>query len=176
MFHDPAPAGAEEVVSRGISTIRAMQHSPRRKMNRATIFDRLKVVNSAPRHGAGSFVGAIYDTSSQDADLPVAVVIGINYGQLASSASVVGSTHDDIRYARYVKVLTGREHHAVIWNFYPYLTAKEWTKDAPRAVDEASRVFDTGFVDPIAAFEALIRELQPDLIIFHGIVTRPSFR
>jgi hypothetical protein len=91
-------------------------------MKRSSVIEKLKTVNAARRHGSGDFIGAVYDTSSQDADLPVAVIIGINYGQRASSASVVDRSEDDIGYARYIKALTGHAHHTVIWNFYPYLT------------------------------------------------------
>lgn len=138
-------------------------------MKRSSVIEKLKTVNASPRHGSGDFIGAVYDTSSQDTDLPVAVIIGINYGQRASSASVVGLSQDDIRYARHVEALTGRAHHTVIWNFYPYLTETEWLEDVKNAAEEATRIFDSGFVDPFAAFETLVRELQPKEIIFHGI-------
>ncbi len=140
-----------------------------RRMKRASVIKKLKTVNAAPRLGSGDFVGAVYDTSSQDADLPVAVIIGINYGQRASSGSLIGFSQDDIRYARHINALTGKAHHTVIWNFFPYLTESEWLEDIVNAADEAERIFDSGYVDPFAAFETLIRKLQPNEIIFHGI-------
>ncbi len=138
-------------------------------MQRSLVVAALQQINASPRKGSGDFVGAVYDTSSTQGNLPVAVVIGINYGQRASSASVVGRCEDNVGYASRVRALTGRDCHTVLWNFYPYLTEREWLQDVANASEQAERVFDLGYHDPFSVFSALVSSLQAEEIIFHGI-------
>jgi hypothetical protein len=82
----------------------------------------------------------------------------------------VGVDEFRIHYAKHVAVLaTGKPHHTVLWNFFPYLTEKEWLKEVANAADEAKRVFETGYVDTLAVFAELVRGLDPALIVFHGV-------
>jgi hypothetical protein len=139
-------------------------------MVRTSIISIIKAVAHAPRKGSGDFVGAVYDTTSPAGDFPPALVVGINYGQQASSASIVGQNQDAIGYAKHVAALGGnRPFHTVLWNFFPYLTQREWLQEVSNSADEAERVFDGGYVDPFAVFSDLVLTLRPELIVFHGV-------
>jgi hypothetical protein len=147
---------------------KSMQPLPAKR--RDTVISILEEINRAPKKGQGDFVGAVYDTTSNDGVLPVALVVGINYGQRATSASIVGRCEDQIGYAKYVAVLgKKRDYHTVVWNFFPYLTKSEWMEDVSNSAEEAERVFDAGYVDPYGVFSDLVHRLQPELIVFHGI-------
>lgn len=130
----------------------------------------------APK-GPDGFFGAVYDETSASADLPVALVVGINYGQEGTSKSVCGRWKDKIRYAEHVaqmankKKLPVRDYSVVLWNFYPFLTEKQWTKEHCNSRDEAQLIFDSGYKDPFATFETICRELSPAVLIFHGVTS-----
>jgi hypothetical protein len=130
--------------------------------------------NETSLKGSGHFVGVVYDSFSPDGDFPIALVVGINYGQTATSKSIVGKNEDRVDYVKHVQKIAQSqnrpgEYHVVIWNFFPFLTELEWLEDIANRSDEATRIFERGYSDPIEVFSSLIEKLQPDLIVFHGI-------
>lgn len=141
-----------------------------RKMLKSDVMTIIEASNNASRKGDGAFVGAIYDSTSPSGDIPSALVVGINYGQQATSGSVVGRNEDAVGYAKHVAALAGeRALHTVLWNFFPYLTDREWLNDVSNSADEAERIFDGGYADPFGAFSDLVSNLRPELVISHGV-------
>jgi|GEM_PF-6214671 len=145
-------------------------------MQKHTVLSVIGDVNGARKKGTGQFVGAVYDKSSPVGDFPAALVVGINYGQIGTSSSVVGHVEDDIRYFRHVAALLKKEGlpsdcHVVVWNFFPYLTAAEWLEEIANSDDEAERIFDQGYIDPMGVFEDLVTKLSilDYYVVFHGI-------
>jgi len=139
-------------------------------MNQKKVISTVEVVNSSSlKKGSGDFVGAIYDTASLKGDLPLALVVGINYGQRQSSASAVNCSQDDVGYSEHVATVGTKSYHTVIWNFFPYLTESEWLEDISNSADEAERIFDRGYLEPFEVFASLVDNLDPELIVFHGI-------
>lgn len=130
-----------------------------------------KVNAQATLKGSGKFVGAVYDTTSPQGSHPIVLVIGVNFGQVGTSGNLVGAVVSKENYAPKVKVLLNNtEHHTVLWNFFPFLTQREWLEDVKHSsAEEARRIYDQGFEDPIGEFVRLFEALQPDAIIFHGI-------
>ncbi len=146
----------------------------RRIVKKTDVIGLLKSFNDgvALKQGRKNFVGAIYDTASQDVDCSVALIIGINYGQQETSRSSVDKSEDLVFYEKHARVLGGgKPFQTVLWNFYPYLTKSEWLEDIRNSADEAQRIFDDGYSDPLGAFEQLVRQLDPELIVFHGITS-----
>ena len=92
-------------------------------MTKSEVLEILAAANKAPRKDNGKFVGAIYDTTSQAGDNPVALVVGINYGQCETSRSAIDKSEDVIGYAKHVAALDRHENgrdkpmHTVLWNF-----------------------------------------------------------
>lgn len=139
-------------------------------MKKSKIIAILIEINYAPKNGSGKFVGAVYDSTSQDGDLPVAIVVGINYGQ-CETAGNVANCEAEVNYAKHITILGKKNYHTVIWNFYPYLTKYAWMDDVLNSAEQELRVFDAGYVDPFAVFSNLVLKLQPELIVFHGITS-----
>ncbi|GEP45864.1 hypothetical protein BGE01nite_51550 [Brevifollis gellanilyticus] len=138
-------------------------------MQKPEILDAIQRINTAPRKGSGDFVGAMYDDSSRQGDRPVALVVGINYGQNGTSAGSVGRVSEPLGYAQHVKTITGQDCHTVLWNFYPYLTQEEWCEEVGNSAKEAELLFDGGYDDPFGVFAKLCEELKPEFIVFHGV-------
>jgi hypothetical protein len=139
-------------------------------MQKSAVLAVIESINRAPKKGSGDFVGAVYDTTSPAGDRPVALVVGINYGQRATSSPIIGPSEEKIGYAKYVAALGSKTpSHTVLWNFFPYLTESEWLEDVSNSADEAERLFDAGYDDPFAVFSDLVHKLRPELVIFHGI-------
>lgn len=87
-------------------------------------------VRIAPKHNVDAF-GVVFDCSSISGDQPVALVIGINYGQRGTSGGREGIDCESIGYARHIaqlaqfKKLAESNYSVVLWNFFPYLTDTE---------------------------------------------------
>ena len=120
------------------------------------------------------YVGAVYDTASQPDATAAALIVGINYGQ-AGTSTALEEPKEHVGYAKHAAALGGgKSYRAVLWNFFPYLTKKEWLADINNSDDEASRIFDKGYDDPFDVFDRLVRLLNPELIVFHGVSSSVS--
>jgi hypothetical protein len=149
-------------------------------VNVSRLLEQIRFLNEdiAPKSQKPS-VGVIFDNSSASQNDPIALIIGINYGQNKSSGSSIqklqDDPQDDIKYARHisriakVNKLENKNYSVVLWNFYPHLTEAEWTEDVSNSEDEAKRIFEGGYADVFGTFEKVCNKLQPKLIVFHGI-------
>lgn len=148
-------------------------------MEKAEVTRRLEAFNArvALKRGRKDFVGAVYDAASDDDGDAVALIVGINYGQIDTSnafdnpqARTGYALEERVGYAHHAAALAHcKSIHTVLWNFHPYLTKREWLKEARNSAVEAGLLFDAGYEDMFAAFEELVRLLDPQLILFHGV-------
>jgi hypothetical protein len=128
----------------------------------------------APATSRERAFGVVFDSTSRHSDRPIALVVGINYGQLMTSGDLKSPTHDRIHYAKRISEIAShlqlplRDHAVVLWNFYPFLTELPWTEEVKSTRHEAELLFKTGYVDPIGTFEQVYHSMRPDLLIFHG--------
>jgi hypothetical protein len=121
-----------------------------------------------------SHYGVIWDEESEE-NQPIALVVGINYGQCETAGApahqaVIGYSRKITRLAKLQK-LNVENYTVVLWNFYPYLTESEWTEEVTNSKEEAEKIFDDGYNNPFAVFEKVYSELNPQIIVFHGITS-----
>jgi hypothetical protein len=141
------------------------------------LIPRLKALNAeiAPQTGRTDAFGAMFDTSSKSPDHPVALVVGINYGQIGTSTGRIGATEDNIGYHAKISELAASQRLAVVdfavvlWNFFPYLTDLPWTEQMKNSKQEAAFLFEEGYPDPLAVFEHVHSALRPEILVFHGV-------
>jgi len=103
----------------------------------------------------------------------LAFVVGINYGQVASSGklpacALYDRTHMQRRLMTVFTALgiTASAPVFVAANFFPFLTGKPWGK--LNSIEEMLLVHHNGFTDPIQHVDCTVRALKPKWVIFHG--------
>ena len=154
-------------------------------MLKCDLIQKIKDINAkiAPSAHKNEAVGLVFDKSSTEIN-PIALIVGINYGQYSqngSSRKFIDSLKDDpqdnVNFAKLISCLAKKEnlpaidYGVTLWNFYPYLTAHEWTKNLKNSKAEAEKIFDEGYNDIISTFTTVVESLNPQLIVFHGITS-----
>lgn len=140
-------------------------------MQKNDIINILRLINTAERKPGEYHVGAIYDSTSPCGNNPAALIVGINYGQIMTSKDDVGKSESEIDYAKYARTLHGMPCHTILWNFYPYLTSSGWTEEITTSKKEAELIFEKGYINPFDVFASIIHQLNPSIIIFHGVTS-----
>jgi hypothetical protein len=152
--------------------------------------------------GKSVAVGAVLDsvTANFEADLPVVVAVGINYGQFGSSMPHFGvvppnwsSTGMRPRLNAVIKQLdescldgefsklhsckngSTPQCHLVAVNFFPLLTQTEWTEIGMNSITEALMLRCWGYADPCAQVAGLIRRIDGEQTGDNGGVGRIPF-
>ncbi|MBX3741232.1 MAG: hypothetical protein KF712_09600 [Akkermansiaceae bacterium] len=138
--------------------------------------------------------GAVIDSNSSDADLPVVLVVGINYGQgssyLNSSIPISDDTKMRDRLGRVIGHLKDNgcppghmdddtEFHLVAANFFPWITSQSWSSFDFNSIEESALIRCWGYKCPIAYIESLFDEFEGaknlEAIVFHGANNATSY-
>lgn len=139
---------------------------------------------TGPNGTSGSVaVGAVIDdqTTGADDDLPVVLVVGINYGQgagyLASPIPTTAKTGLRPKLQKAAQLLDdrgcsaqilGQSFHLVAANFFPWITSRTWSSYRLNSIEEAALIFCCGHADSKDYILELIRQIDPVAVIFHG--------
>jgi hypothetical protein len=133
-------------------------------------------------------VGAVIDNQkvAPDAELPVILVIGVNYGQQSKR-------HDYVNVPVYITDRTNMRSrlndvfalllanacpvkaaalngcfHLVAANFFPWITDRSWSAYKFNSVEESTLIHCCGHANPEVYIENLIGKIRPHTVVFHG--------
>ena len=129
-------------------------------------------------------VGSVLDKATEGQDLPIVLVVGINYGQGLHYASnptmLVENTGMLSRTKKVLEVLRGEgcceylpdpkeNFHLVAANFFPWITYNSWGGSGfLNAIEEAMLLKCVGHKDPVNHISHLIDRVKPIVVMFHG--------
>jgi hypothetical protein len=129
-------------------------------------------------------VGSVLDQASGGKDLPIVLVVGINYGQGCQYACNPTLLVEDTRMlSRTMKVLKSlsadgcskrlapleQSFHLVSANFFPWITYSSWGESGfLNSIEESILLECVGYEDPVDHVSGLIDRVKPDAVIFHG--------
>jgi hypothetical protein len=120
-------------------------------------------------------------TERIDEDLPVVLVVGINYGQgegyLNLPVPIFDATGLHPKLARVRQFVSDQgcsahslnePFHLVAANFFPWITSQPWSSYGFNSIEEAALIFCCGHADPQQYIAELISRIGPVAVVFHG--------
>lgn len=124
-------------------------------------------------------VFSVIDGSTQNIEKieKVALCVGINYGQgvYYLKDQLLTEPKDLKAMRRNLSSVLGMVNkptpnfHLIAANFFPWISQAAWGSIAASVVDEAVALRACGYNDPVSVISTLVRQIQPEYLIFHGI-------